>query len=292
MKHCILFLAFLIVNQAFAQTTNFIEVAVDEMIELNPNSVKIQTWVLTGNADTEGILNYDFEVNDFLTDEVERAEWEYEEMIEDSPTQVTEGMKKAHLEYENSSKEWDERVKEAKVERRKALAKFEAETLSEIRGILTEKNISYRMLKYQPTMDDMLYFHDDPDRQDENDSVLEIVVTNQIEWRSVFKTLLEFDIDSKVTSIDYESLDSVYEEVIPKLTKSAKLQAKIMASSLNRKLGSIIECSNVYPFTPSRSYMESITGDLKFKLNFDQDEDPFDTKRQVLLQYIYRFELK
>ena len=64
MKHCILFLAFLIVNQAFTQTTNFIEVAVDEMIELNPNSVKIQTWVLTGNADTEGILNYDFEVND------------------------------------------------------------------------------------------------------------------------------------------------------------------------------------------------------------------------------------
>jgi hypothetical protein len=279
MKHCILFLAFLIVNQAFAQTTNFIEVAVDEMIELNPNSVKIQTWVLTGNADTEGILNYDFEMNDFLTDEVERAEWEYEEMIEDSPTQVTEEMKKAHLEYENSSKEWDERVKEAKVERRKTLAKFKAETLSEIRGILSEKNISFRMLKYQPTMDDMLYFHDDQDRQDGNDSVLEIVVTNQIEWRSVFKTLLEFDIDSKVTRIDYESLDSVYEEVIPKLTKSAKLQAKIMASSLNRKLGSIIECSNVYPFTPSRSYMESITGDLKFKLHFDQDEDPFDTKR-------------
>lgn len=97
MKYVILLLTSLIISQSFAQTTNFIEVAVDEMIELKAESAKLQITVLSASEQEARLYSDEYEsryeFGDYFNEE---EDWEYEEMLENSPKKITKKMREGY----------------------------------------------------------------------------------------------------------------------------------------------------------------------------------------------------
>lgn len=293
MKYVILLLTSLIISQSFAQTTNFIEVAVDEMIELKAESAKLQIILLSASEQEARLFsdNYEVSENEFEFGYYFNGEedWEYEQMLESSPKMITKEMKEGY-EARARQRELEEKLQQERNEERvREIAKFKPIMVSDIQTILKKINLPFKVIKNGGQDNRDVYSMYDS-AGDYMDSLIEVTLSSKADWDKLNAALSELPIEQEIIDARYETPDKYYPTLIPKLTNKAQMQAEIIASSIKRKLGSVIECTNVYPYTPSKSYLRSFTGSRGI---FGEDEigNPFITNKKELIQYIYRFRL-
>lgn len=154
----------------------------------------------------------------------------------------------------------DEKLRQERNEERvREIAKFKPTMVSDIETILKKINLPFKVIKISVQNERDLYsMYDSAD--DYMDSLIEVILSSEADWNKLNAALNELPIEQEVIDATYESFEKYYSTLIPKLTNKAKMQAEIIASSINRKLGDVIECTNVYPYTPSKSYLRSFSG--------------------------------
>lgn len=280
----------------FAQNTNFLEIAVDDMIELAPESAQIEIQLMSASEQ----IRKKFDPDDFyeeIYDEYEYYEseedWIYEEMLDESPKKITKEMKEAYEERQKIRYERELEKEEVVKQRTQELEEFEPIVLADIQSKLDELGIKYRKIENR---EKSIYFdYDSYDDWDESsdyaDSSLEVVLTSSEDWSRLTEGMKDMPTKVNVIDVEYGSMDDKINEMIPKLTEKAKKQAQTMANSINRKLGKVIECTNVYPYTPSMKYMASYTNQLRAFTGPKNNSNPFESTKDEMIQYVYRFSL-
>jgi hypothetical protein len=291
---------------AFAQTTsNHIEIAVSEKVELKPTQAEIQISVQTAQSQrdekasyygySESIYGYDWY-------EPSEEDYEYEQLMYENPKKVT---KKMTQEYEARQKQREEDIAameleqmEREREQEAELANFEPFEITAMMALLTENGISYTIVSKNSNevenstsesdswMDyEMTYY---------SDTILSIVVNDSKAYQNLMLLVSDLPAYAETKDVKFESNEAINSMVIPKLTDKATKEAQALANSFGRKLGKVIQCTNVYPATPSSNYMLNYMGDLSGFMddsNYNGDGDPFLTTKKEIVEYIYRFEL-
>lgn len=290
MKISLLLFAFTL-STSFAQTSNHIEIAVDEDVVLAPESAKIHIQLQSPDEQMEKLFYsedyYESEYDDYDYYDSEE-DWMYEEMLSESPKKITKEMKK---EYEDRQKRRIERELEEEKERKlreQRMRDFQPILLSDIQAKLDELGIQYRTVK-NTTQE--IYFEYEYEDSEYADSSLEVTLTSTEAWAQLENGLKEMPTNLNVQDVKYGSMDEKINQMIPKLTEKAQKQAQAIANSLNRKLGKVIECTNVYPYTPSMKYMSSFTGQLERLSRSSDGSNPFESTKTEMIQYVYKFEL-
>jgi hypothetical protein len=297
MKYYLLLIASIVASQTFAQTSNFIEIAVEEMIELKAQKVIIHIAVLSDDAQRNSLYYDDTEYDESIYEAEyfnEEANWMYEDMLENSPKKITKQMT---AEYEERMKE-QERLEIIEQQREEEFDRkweaFKSVSLREVYAEIRKLNVGSRVIKNVQNTDYESYeYYDDYEEDSEYlDSVIEITINNQAEWDVLAAGSKDLPIEQFIADIHYGSGEEQYAKVIPNLTKKAQTQAEIMSASINRKLGKVLECTNVYPYTPSKSFLVSYTDRLQQRMRErNNGNNPFDSAKKELVQYIYKFQL-
>ena len=304
-------------SAAFAQTTaNHIEIVVSEAVELKPTEAEIRIFVETGQSQrdnkssdygySESIYGYDWY-------EPTEEDYEYEQLMYENPKKVT---KKMTEEYEARQKQREEDIaamEREQMERERQLeaelASFEPYEVTALMELLTENGISF-MIANEAAKGDDRYEVDYDEWSDEyydieryySDTVLCVKVTNSEAFENLMLTIEDLPAYSEVHNVKFEGSETVNTVVIPKLTDKATKEAQALANSFNRKLGKVIQCTNVHPYTPSSNYMKNYLGDMGSMMNdvmdglmgdteYGDDSDPFSKTKKQIVEYVYRFEL-
>ena len=295
-------------SAAFSQTTsNYIELAVSENVELKPIEAKIRISVQTAESQrdskaddygfTESIYGYDWY-------EPTEEDYEYEQLMYENPKKVT---KKMTQEYEARQKQRQEDIEameleqmQRDIERQAELANFEPFEVTALMELLTENGISY-ILETQNSVDFEVNIEDESDWDEYeyemyySDTVLVVTVTDSRAYQDLMLLIADLPAFAITKDVKYESTETVNSTVIPKLTEKATKQAQTLANSFGRKLGKVIQCTNIYPATPSSNYMKNYMGDMMNVFsdgsNFGGDGDPFTNTKMEIVEYVYRFEL-
>jgi uncharacterized protein YggE len=297
-------------SAAFAQTTaNHIELVVSESVELKPTEAEIRISVQTAQSQRES-LGYDYGYSEYdygyswlePTDE----DYAYEQLMYENPKKVT---KKMTEEYEARQKQREAEIAVMEKDREELLrqreiemASFEATDVEAVMAILTENGISFTIVTEPSEMEDRYEFDYD-DWSDEyyemetyySDSVLSVKVIDAKAYENLLVAIDDLPVYSAVYDVKFEASETINSTVIPKLTEKATKEAQALANSFGRKLGKVIQCSNIHPYTPSENYMKSYVGDamdfLDGDSNYSGEGDPFSGTKKEIVEYVYRFEL-
>lgn len=297
------------VTGVFGQiNANHIEIAVHETVKLKPTQVEVYIKVETAQSQIDREFRnddyeymYEYEYNWYESSE---QDYIYEEMMRENPKKVTKQMKQ---EYEQRQKEQEaalEEMERARLEREKMnellRADFDPFDITEVMGLLDLNDIKYTIVDGKNESGEMMEDDYDYDEYyDEydyyraySDSVLSVVLLNAADYTKLNELLSELPIIMNVEDISYETNDTKNSVVIPKLTEKATKEAQALATSFGRKLGKVIQCTNVYPFTPSENYMKTYMGrGFDRFMDSDPSENPFDSFNEEIVEYVYRFEL-
>ena len=304
-KTSLIVAGFLSFSTAFTQTTsNHIEIVVSESVELKANEAEIRIFVESAQSQRDNkAYSYGYEESYYDSEGYGYSEedYEYEYMLSENPKKVTKKMKQ---EYEARQKQREEDMEAMERERREQerqneleLANFEPFDLADMMTLLTENNISFTIVDLNSESSvsfsrhlDYLMNYDYETERDFSDSVLSIKVSDSKAYQDLVNLISELPASSLVNDVKFESSETINTVVIPKLTEKATNQARALANSFGRKLGKVIQCSNIYPYTPSSNYMRSYMGDLMHG-DDDIDGDPFLSTKKEVIEYVYRFEL-
>jgi pyruvate/2-oxoacid:ferredoxin oxidoreductase alpha subunit len=289
---------------AFTQTTtNHIEIVVSESVELKPKEADIRIFVESSESQRNnkaysygyGESYYDYEGYGYSEED-----YEYEYMMSENPKKVTKKMKQ---EYEARQKQREEDMEAMEREHREQerqneleLANFDPFDLADMMALLKENNISFTIVDRNSESSgsfskhlDYLMNSDYEMERGYSDTVLSIKVSDSKAYQDLMNLISDLPASSVVNDVEYETNETINKVVIPKLTEKATNQARALADSFGRKLGKVIQCSNIYPYTPSSNYMRSYMDDI---VNDDHyDGDPFLSTKKEVLEYVYRFEL-
>lgn len=301
-------------SAAFAQTTaNHIEIVVSEAVELKPTEAEIRIFVESAQSQRDNMSSdYGYYESIYGYDwyEPSAEDYEYEQLMYENPKKVT---KKMTEEYEARQKQREEDIAamereqmEREREREAELANFEPYEVTALMQLLTENGISFTLVNEVALGDDR-YEVDYDEWSDEyydieryySDSVLCVKVTNSEAFENLMLTMGDLPIYSKVHDVKFEGSETVNTVVIPKLTDKATKEAQALANSFNRKLGKVIQCTNVHPYTPSSNYMKNYMGDMMNNVmdglmgdsEYGYESDPFSKTKKQIVEYVYRFEL-
>lgn len=291
-------------SSALTQTTsNHIEIAVSESVELKAKEAVIRIYVESSESQRNNKA-YNYENEDYYGYEgygYSEEDYEYEYLMSEDPKKVTKKMKQ---EYEARQKQREVEMEAMEKERMEQerrnqleLANFDPIDAADMMAILTENNISFtvvnrnsesiisasRQLEY-------LMDYDYEREMDFNDTVFSIKVSDSKSYQELTNLIAELPAYSVVHKVEYESNETINKVVIPKLTEKATNEARALADSFGRKLGKVIQCSNIYPYTPGSSYMSSYMEGVLGNDN-DYDGDPFLSSKKEVIEYVYRFEL-
>lgn len=94
-------------------------------------------------------------------------------------------------------------------------------------------------------------------------------------------------------NIVYESLEDKKALVVNELTRKAREEATMLASSFGRKIGKVISCSNVACYDQAYTMAQS-NYEERFAEEARYDSDsafPFNEQNFKFIVYVYRFEL-
>jgi hypothetical protein len=97
-----------------------------------------------------------------------------------------------------------------------------------------------------------------------------------------------------VREVEYANPEAKYEEILPKLSERARVQAEILAKSMNKKLGDIQQISNVYPgISPGLIAMQSNPFECNYLSLMEENMllNPFAYPRNVPVEFIFRFDI-
>ena len=296
-------------SAAFAQTTaNHIELVVSETVELKPTEAEIRITVQSAESQREnasydyGYSEYDYGYSWF---EPTEEDYEYEQLMYENPKKVT---KKMTEEYEARQKKREEDIAEMERQREEQerqreieMASFEPFDVVAVMALLTEKGISYTIVNERAEGEDRYEFDYD-DWSDEyyemetyySDSVLSVKVNDAKAYAALMSAIIDIPGFSLVHDVKFEASETINSSVIPKLTEKATKEAQALANSFGRKLGKVIQCSNIHPYTPSQNYMKNYMGDTMDIFSGESEygnEDPFTNTKKEIIEYVYRFEL-
>lgn len=296
-------------SAAFAQTTtNHIELVVSESVELKPTEAEIRISLQTAQSQRESIgYGYGYSEYDYGYSWLEPTDedYAYEQLMYENPKKVT---KKMTEEYEARQKQREEEMAKMELEREEQerqreirMASYEAIDVETVMAILTESGISFTIVTESTELEDR-YEYDYDDWSDEyyemetyySDSVFSVKVTDAKAYENLLVTIDDLPVYSVVHDVKFEASETINSTVIPKLTEKATKEAQALANSFGRKLGKVIQCSNIHPYTPSENYMKNymdgaidvFSGDSEYG-----DEDPFNRTKKEIIEYVYRFEL-
>lgn len=292
-------------SAAFAQTSsNHIEISVSETVELKPTQAEIHLFVQSAQSqrDEQAYYNdYSESSSGYEWFEPTEEDYEYEQLMYENPKKVT---KKMTQEYEARQKQREEDIAAMELERLERqrqneleLADFEAFEVSDLMALLTENNIRYTIVNKNTLSEDAeteeVYDWSDYDyTKTYSDSIFSIIVTDSKSYNELIALLYDLPAFSEIKDIKFESNETINGVTIPKLTEKATSEARALANSFGRKLGKVISCTNVYPYTPSKEYMNTYMGADYSNSTFEnRDGDPFQSSKKETLEYIYRFEL-
>ena len=236
-------------------------------------------------------------------------DYEYEHLMYENPNKVTKKMTK---DYEARQKQREEdiaamereqleREAERQRQREEEIANFDPFEITEMMALLTENGINFT-LETQNTVDTevepVIDYVDTDDWSDYDyelaysDSVLNVKVTDSKSYQDLMLLMLDLPARTSTKDVKFEGPETINSVVVPKLTEKATKQAQALATSFGRKLGKVIQCSNIHPYTPSANYMRSYMDYPVDDYGYGYDnENPFQTKKNEIIEYIYRFEL-
>lgn len=291
-------------SAAFTQTTsNHIEIVVSENVELKAKEAEIRIFVESAQSQRDNkAYNYGYEDSyyDYEGYGYSEQDYEYEYMMSENPKKVTKKMKQ---EYEERQKQREEDRAAMEREREEQerqneleLANFEPFDLAAMMTLLTENNISFTIVdrnsesrvSFGRHLDYLMNSEYEMER-DFSDSALSIKVSDSKAYQDLMNLIADLPASSVINDVKFESNETINTVVIPKLTEKATNQARALANSFGRKLGKVIQCSNIYPYTPSANYMRPYMDNLMDEDNFDGD--PFLSTKKEIVEYVYRFEL-
>ncbi len=290
----------------FAQTTsNHIEIAVSETVELKPIEAKIQIFIESPAMQRNGqFYSYGYDESTYSYDWYEPTEedYEYERLLYENPKKVT---KKMTQEYEARQKQRDEDMAameleqmQRDIEREAELASFEPFEVSTLMGLLTLYGINFTIETQDPVdfenPEALSEWNENDYDANFDDTVVSVTVKGSGSYQDLMRFISNLPTHVITKDVKFESTETINSTVIPKLTEKATKQAQALANSFGRKLGKVIQCTNIYPATPSSNYMKNYMVDLGSFMdesNYNGDGDPFLNTKTEIVEYVYRFEL-
>ena len=278
-KQMLAILAISISSLLFAQNQPFIEVAVDEVVELKAINVSYRLKVVSEYDQRENALyNYDEEYY-YESEE----DYYYEEMMAESPKKVTKEMKEA---YQQRQLEREEKL----AEQYRKEAEFQPYRVSDLMQVLDANAIAYEVKKDGGTLNELLDYED---YDEGNDSSLVINLTSEEAFDKLSSLIANLQVTTDVLKVTYEELNDMYEVAIPKITTKANKQANVLASSMQRKLGKVIQCTNVLPtgMSPNMVNQVLLNNYDRFSLSGASDSNPFNKTQKNYITFVYRYEL-
>lgn len=296
MKYALILFVSLLMGSSFAQTTNFIEVSAFETVKLKIESIQVHLILESEDEQLETMMYRDFDYSEMeYTEEYYDYEedWMYEEMMRDSPKKVTKEMKKAYEERAERRASIERQDMEREEEYSRKVSEFEPKTLTDLKLKLNDLGFTYQVLKsnryYPGDYEEYEDYYDD--EAEDTDSLLEIMVTNKADWSRLKEGLLDFPLDYEAIDANYETIEGRFSELIKSVTAKAKLEAEALATAMDRKLGKVIECTNVHPYTPSKRYMTTLDRNFNRARIDLLSDDPFSNFKEEIIEYIYKFQL-
>lgn len=298
-KSFLLSFGILLTSLSFGQTTEkYIEVSADESVELKAEKVTVVIDVDSKSSQFSDVISVEYE------DEYEYyGYYDYEEdsyyeyLLEEEPDEITDEMRR---EYKDRQKDREKREKEqekreAEIEKKRV--EFKAFTINDLMALLTKNNISYTIDLSEN--DDYYWDEYEYDYEEEYDygspkvdTNILVIVSNQGELDRLNGLINKHPVDTDFSDVIFETIDKYYAELIPKITEKAKKQATILASSFGKKIGDVIQCTNMVPYGSGSSFMNQMYDVYGRFGDRDSDErDPFKRTQTAFAQYSYRFAL-
>lgn len=279
---------------SFGQTTTpSIEIAVDQTIELKVKSVQLLLTVQSVAEQREDLMMENGYFSDYMYSD--ENDYEYEYLMYTDPKKITKKMEREYNErLEVRMAELEQREAEYYTERLRMESEFVPLTTNQLAEMLKENSIQYKIIENESNgygEYDEYYYESE---YNSSDSVLEITVNSESELDQVKTLIAELAVEWDLGDYTYETSEDQLERVIPELTKKAQSQATILANSLGRKVGKVIEISNIHPNSANANALDSLGLDLDwsdYESEYEYHQNPFDSEKKELIQYVYRFEL-
>ncbi|MDB2656804.1 hypothetical protein N9Y60_01985 [Crocinitomicaceae bacterium] len=267
---------------SFAQNNqSYVELAVEESIELAVKSVEVNLFVTSFYSQLEQAKEMEF-YDDYYGYE---EDYYYEYMLEESPKEVTKEMKKEYEERQASRESM-----EAELE--KFEAEFKMYTIKDLMKDLDEEGIKYAVVNdFDESGDEGDYYEFEYYGYDYNtDTVLQIVTTSSNEYDRVSSFSEDkMAVAERTGEVERESMEGKYEEALPKLAAKAKAQGNLIANALGQQLGKLISCSNVHPEFDYQSPKEVVEY-LDYEYEYDYYYgNPFEQSSEFTVQLVFRF---
>ena len=277
--------AFLLSFGTFAQTSSkYLEVSINEDVILKVQSLTASLTV--ESADMQMMALYDSE--DYYEDEMY-----YEEYVDND----WEGMSASERKkYEKLLEKQEKAAEERRIERAEKMAikaeSFKAYTLQDLMKELSANGYAYEIEEHSYSENYEEWMEEMQGLSDYVDTVLNVVLISK-EMSAGVKALIKGKpISTTYKDEVYESFDAVMARNATKMAERAKNQANTLATSMDKKAGSIVSISTVYPGF-SRSLFDVQSGLRNYRNEFDYPGmNPFDGGKPSYIEIIYRFELK
>lgn len=281
MKKNLLLVALTLSTLSFAQNNQpYVELAVEESIELSVKSVQVNLFVNSYYSQLELAKDREF-YDDYYGYE---EDYYYEYLLEEEPKEVTKEMKK---EYE----ERQERRKEMEAEMEKFEAEFKMYTISDLMKELDAAGIKYKLnTNFEGGSSEEDYYEYEYYGYDYNtDSVLQVTVMNSDEYDNLsLFTEDKIAVEERTGDVERESMEGKYEEALPKLVEKARSQGNLIANALDQQLGKLISCSNIHPDFHYQS-PEEVVEDMDYEYDYYYYGNPFEQSAEFKIQLVFRF---
>lgn len=282
MKNHLLITLFITLSiSSIAQTDKYIELAVSETVEL-----KAQSAILAIRRKEN---NYD-EYREKYSSEADRyADETYYYMMQVSPEEVTPEMRQA---FEDRQRQREIVYQENLVKAAEKKKQAEAAWINFVEVLKAKKMIVNASSEERHVMQNWYLY--DYGANSEIDKTIYVKVQNEEQYKIVLALSAGMILYLENHEISYENIDVKLQEINNNLAKKAKSQAEMIAISLNKKVGSVLNVSNLSPI--NSYYPLGIEESYKIGDEADVFVDrsrmsPFSLSKKVTVTYIYRFAL-
>lgn len=265
---------------------NFIEVAVHEPVELKVSEVTCLVSIHTVEMQMEMLYQPQFEeyeeYDEPYPDSYEYFGGEYDNLS-------AKEKKKVEAAYNQALVDWDAayeaRMAEGELALQERLSNFSAFSVQQAIEMLQSKGIAYTLRidkVLDPAWEGTMYA----------DTQLVVKAASREAYDQLSDLFFAKAATLTVEDMIFESIDTKSESVLPVLTTRAKAQAEILAGSISRKLGPVMQISNVHPgFSTAllEVQMESTRDLYREFRDMENPANPFGQTKKSVVEFIFRF---
>ncbi|MCC7452852.1 MAG: hypothetical protein IT222_01700 [Crocinitomix sp.] len=282
MKNHLLITLFITLSiSSFAQTDKYIELAVSETVELKAQSAIIAIRRKENIADV---------YREKYSSEADRyADETYYYMMQVSPEEVTPEMRQA---FDDRQRQREIVYQENLVKAAEKKKQAEAAWINFVEVLKAKKMIVNASTDERHVMQNWYLY--DYDANTGIDKTIYVKVQNEEQYKIVLALSAGMILYLENHEISYENIDVKLQEINNILAKKAINQAEMIALSLKKKVGSVLNVSNLSPtfgFYPRGTEESYKIGDEADVFVDRSRMSPFSLSKKVTVTYIYRFAL-